>query len=439
MKKLLLSLTLIAFYSVANAQWTSQATGFTNPSRGLKEVKIVDANTVWGIAYDGVTTANVVQEFTRTVNGGTNWTSGTINVGNTALTINNISPVSGTKAWVSVVNGADGTGSAVYKTSDGGVTWDQQLSTGFTSTGSFVNFVHFYDANVGFAMGDPVGTPLEFEIWRTTDGGDSWTQIPGTSIANPSASDEYGINGGNIVVGNKAWLVTNKGRILISTDMGLTWTAAQSPISNFASATKSGQLDFSDANNGYLLKNYGGTYSFYTTTNGGTMWSAETPFSGTRRILTYIPGTSTIVATSLAAPAGTSVSVDNGLTWTEVETTTQRGASAFLNANLGWCAGFNTSDTVGGIFKTTGLNTSNFETTSNFKVYPNPANNTITLSVSGIEAYNLSVTDISGKIVLQKSLTGIENTLDISSLSSGAYFFTLNSGDKRETVKIIKN
>ena len=31
----------------------SQATGFADASRGLSEVRIVDANTVWGLAYDG--------------------------------------------------------------------------------------------------------------------------------------------------------------------------------------------------------------------------------------------------------------------------------------------------------------------------------------------------------------------------------------------------
>ena len=44
-----------------------------------------------------------------------------------------------------------------------------------------------------------------------------------------------------------------------------------------------------------------------------------------------------------------------------------------------------------------------------------------------------------GNIVLEKSLSGLENTVDIASLSSGAYFFTLNSYNKTETIKIIKN
>jgi hypothetical protein len=51
----------------------------------------------------------------------------------------------------------------------------------------------------------------------------------------------------------------------------------------------------------------------------------------------------------------------------------------------------------------------------------------------------LSVTDITGKVVMTKSLNGIENTLDISSLSTGAYFFELSSDNIKDVVKILKN
>lgn len=437
MKKLLLSLSFIALSTVANAQWTSQATGFAAASRGISEVKIVDANTVWAVAYDGSGGGANVQEFTRTTNGGTSWTPGIIDVGDNTLRITNISPVSATTAWVGVFNNTDGFG-GVFQTTDGGVTWAQQNPTAYTTAAeSWLNIVHFFNATTGISMGDPEGG--EFEIYRTTDAGANWTRVPAASIPNP-LSGEYGYNGGYSFAGGNMWFTTNKGRLYKTTDLGVTWTVAQAPLTDFGSAAQSGSVDFSDATNGCLLKTVGTTYTFYTTTNGAATWSAAAPFSGTRRILTYVPGTTTIVATSQAAPVGTSISTNNGATWTEVETAAQRGAAAFLNLTTGWAAGFSADPFTDGIYKLTGpLGNSSFEATSNFKVYPNPADNNVTISVTNIESYQLSVTDITGKVVLTKSLSGIENTLDVSSLSSGAYFFTLNSDNKKETVKIIKN
>ncbi len=440
MKKLLLSLSFIALGSAANAQWVAQNTGFSAPSRGLSEVRVVDANTVWALAYDGSGGGANVQEMTRTTDGGANWFPKLINLGDPLLEINNICPVNATTAWVSALVPTDGNG-VIYKTSDGGDTWVQQNAAAFQTTGqSFLNWVHFFDANNGLATGDPVGG--EFEIWRTTDGGNNWTQVPGTSIPNPltSGAGEYGLNGGNSGVAGTFWFVTDRGRLFKTTDMGVTWTVAQAPLTSFGSTAQSGTAIFSNATNGYLLKTVGTTYTYYTTTNGGATWSAANTFTGTRRILSYIPNTSNIVATSLAAPTGTSLSTDNGATWTEVESAAQRGASGFVDATIGWAAGFSTSSTVGGIFKLNApLANTDFASTSKFTVYPNPAYNTVNISVDNVESYNLSVTDLTGKVVMQKSFSGMENSLDISALSSGAYFFTLNADNKSETVKIIKN
>ena len=444
MKKLLLSLALIASFSTINAQWTSQATGFTDASRGLSDIRIIDANTVWGLAYDGSGLGANVQEFTRTTNGGASWTSGIVDMGNPLLEINNLIPVSASTAWVSALVPADGFGN-VYKTIDGGVSWTQQLATGFQATGSFLNGVYFWNANVGVAYGDPIGAGLgEFEIFRTTDGGANWTQITAAALPNP-LSGEFGYNSTPTAVGNTLWFPTNKGRLFRTDDMGVTWVAYQAPLTDFGAAlpANSGNVHFSTTTNGCLLKTSGTVavpvLTFYTTTNGGQTWSAGATFTGTRKILNYIPGTNTIVATSQAAPVGTSVSTDNGTTWTDVESAAQRGAAAFLNITTGWCAGFSFDELTDGIFKLTGTLGTPTVAAAKFKVYPNPATTTVTIATADVDATNLSVTDLSGKVVMTKSLNGIENTIDISNLSTGAYFFEISSNNKKEVVKILKN
>ncbi|WP_264520048.1 T9SS type A sorting domain-containing protein [Flavobacterium sp. N1994] len=455
MKKLLLTFSLIALSSTINAQWVSQGTGFSVASRGLSEIKIVDANTVWALAYDGsaptppATTNPSIQEMTLTTDGGGTWNSKTINIGDPLLEINNISPVSGTTAWLSALIPADGNG-VIYKTTDGGDNWTQQLANGFQTTGdSFLNGVYFWNANEGVAYGDPTGTgsSRKFEIYRTTDGGNNWTAVTGANLPVALAS-EYGYNNSPIVVGNTIWMTTSKGRLFRSSDKGATWVAYQTPIADFGGYSTpgtSGNAHFSDVNKGCLLRAVGTTtpvYTFYTTTNGGQTWSAGTTFTGTRKILNYIPGTNTIVATSQATPVGTSISTDNGTTWTDLEPTgvTQRGASAFLSASIGWCAGFSGTDPFSdGIFKLTGPLANQSITKAKFSVYPNPASSNVTIAATDVDSFNLSVTDITGKIVLAKSLNGMENTVDISALSSGAYFFTLSSDNKKEVVKILKN
>ncbi|MGL2962664.1 T9SS type A sorting domain-containing protein [Flavobacterium sp. RSB2_4_14] len=440
MKKLLLSFSLLFLGFSSNSQtWTSQATGFSDVSRGISEIKIVDATTVWALAFDGSAAAANVQEFTLTTDGGATWNPGTINVGDTALGINGISPVNATTAWVSAVNGTTGLGSVIYKTSDGGSSWQRQNAAGFTSGTSFVNFVHFFDANNGFAAGDPAAG--EFEIYRSVNGGSNWTLVPAANIPNPQ-SGEYGYNGGNVVIGNTVWMPTNKGRILKSTDQGLTWTVTQSPLTDFSGTTESGRMLFSDVNNGCLLKTSGSTYTFYTTSDGGATWSTGVPFTGTYRLLSYVPGTTILVATGAGATSGGSgsaYSLNNGTTWTTIDSGAQRLSSSFLNATTGWCGGFSSDPFTDGIFKFTGTLSNNQFNANSFKVYPNPSSSFVTISSEQLDTFNVKVTDLTGKVMMTKDYSGVENTVDVSSFATGIYFFEIKSDNKSEIIKIIKN
>ncbi|MGC4040952.1 MAG: hypothetical protein QM710_09280 [Flavobacterium sp.] len=139
MKKSLLFLSLITSISTINAQWVEQATGFNVTGRGLSEIKIVNENTVWALAYDGrpvtppATENPDIQEITRTADGGATWAYSVVNIGNTNLSLTNIAPVNGLTAWVGAVDKVAGLG-GVYKTINGGVSWQQQNSDGYSSS-----------------------------------------------------------------------------------------------------------------------------------------------------------------------------------------------------------------------------------------------------------------------------------------------------------------
>src|SRR5512142_2704976 len=97
-KALLFTFAFFAIAIITNAQWTEQASGFAAASRGIKYVNIVDSSIVWATAYDGANTSNYIQEFTKTVNGGTLWTAGFIN-GCSGMEPAMIFAISATKAY----------------------------------------------------------------------------------------------------------------------------------------------------------------------------------------------------------------------------------------------------------------------------------------------------------------------------------------------------
>jgi photosystem II stability/assembly factor-like uncharacterized protein len=312
MKRILLTILLISSFLVNAQFWTEKATGFTTPARGLYSISIVDANTVWAEAYnyDGSIEDTTIKEFTKSTDGGNTWTPGTIDLGldTNELGISSITATSPTAAWISATQLGTTQLGGIWKTVDGGVTWTKQTSAQFSDLDhSYANFVHFWDANNGIAAGDPQND--EFEIYTTTDGGTTWTRVPGTNIPDiiiidvdpdPLATNfesEYGYENLYEVSGNTIWFGTDRGRIFKSTDKGLTWTVntVPSPSTDF----EFDRFTFSDANKGLLAKyTLDQPTTLYSTNDGGENW-VPVISSGTifKDHITYIPGTQIVVST----------------------------------------------------------------------------------------------------------------------------------------------
>ncbi|MBX2960680.1 MAG: S8 family serine peptidase [Flavobacteriales bacterium] len=335
--------------------WIEQATAFTQASRGIGHIDIVDANTVWAVAYDGSGSAANVQQFTKTTNGGTTWTPQNINVGNTGLGISMISAIDATTAWLAAYPNAAGQTGGIWKTVNGGSTWTRQSTATYNNANSFTNVVHFWDANNGFCQGDPISN--EFELYTTTNGGTNWTLVPAANIPAP-LSGEYGYVRDIEVVGDVVWFGTNKGRLYHSTNKGLNWSVYQTPETDMANA----KYSFKDANNGILLS--GG--NVYKTTNAGANW---TPITTTGSVFTsglcWIEGTDIIFSTGGGGAIGSSYSQDGGVTWNIIDTE-QHTYCEFLNPAVGWSGWFNESASSKGIWKwnsLVSLLTADFEAT----------------------------------------------------------------------------
>jgi len=386
-KKLVLILALIAITIGAMAQWMPQNSGLLAASRGIKYMHAVDQNIVWATAYDGSGSGAYIQEFTRTLNGGNLWTPGTI-PSTTGLEMSMIYAIDGNTAWAPMYKQTGTSLQGIYKTTDGGVTWARQATAAFNNSASFPNCVHFFNANTGWCMGDPING--DFEMYTTTDGGTTWVLVPGANIADP-VSGEFGVVGYYSVVGDQIWFGTNKGRVYHSVDQGHNWTAAATTLTN-----KYVDVKFRDALHGIVQdKGESSTGAICETSDGGATWAAVTT-SGPiyTNDYCYVPGTpNTWVSTGAATDlSGCSYSFDGGHNWTEFNGTSgiQFLATDWVDNAHGWAGAFTDESLLNGMYVFTGV------LTNDPAIAVAPASIETTLGLNGTSIEAMEITNTGG-------------------------------------------
>lgn len=435
MKKILLSAIAVTMSISAYSQlsWTQQNSAFTAASTGVSTISVVDANTAWALGYDGSALSANYQTFTRTTNAGTTWTSGSINVGNAAYLVSDLTAVSATTAWVTATPSAGGNGGGVWKTTNSGTTWTKQTTASFSSAASFANTVYFWDENNGVAMGDPTGTL--FEIYTTANGGTNWTKLTAASVP-ASSTNEYGYVHLKEVAGDNIWFGTSAGRIFKSANKGATWTVVSTPLSDFGGTAASGKITLKDANTAWILSDTGVVYA---TTNGGTTWTTLPSVTQSSDI-TYVPGTtSTLIAVGNGATtSGSSLSNNGGNSWTTIESINALVNVTALNATTIFGGSFNTSATVGGMFKLSGslaVNDAANIKNNSLNIYPNPTKGEINIKTDK-KIKSSTVFDLSGKVLLQSN----SEKVNISSFTKGTYLLKVEFADgSTKTEKVIKD
>lgn len=87
---------------------------------------------------------------------------------------------------------------------------------------------------------------------------------------------------------------------------------------------------------------------------------------------------------------------------------------------------------------TTGLK--GYTQTINANVFPNPASNEITIKISGEsnEPIKIQIFDISGRVVLEQTITERESTLNIENIDRGSYIIAVRQEQKISYYKLIK-
>ncbi|TAK15587.1 MAG: hypothetical protein EPO35_07055 [Acidobacteria bacterium] len=296
------------------AVWTPQTSGVTARLRGVSA-------TSDKVAFASGSGGTVL----RTRDGGATWTKLTLPADAARLDFRDVDVIDARTVYILSIGA--GNASRIYKSTDGGETWNIQFSN--ADPKGFYDAMSFWDANHGIVFGDSIGDKLQ--ILLTSDGGLHWDKVPDSAL--PPALENEGAfagSGTNIAVFGKsdAWIGTGAGpkcRIIHTADRGKTWSAVDTPIAASSSAGIF-SVAFRDKSHGVTV---GGDYrkekdavdNVAITSDGGRTWTLvkEKGLSGFRSVVKFVPGTkSTVVA---VGPQGADISEDDGRTWTPIEMT----------------------------------------------------------------------------------------------------------------------
>ena len=279
----------------------------------------------------------------RTIDGGKTWTLLSV-PGSADLDFRDVDAFSAQTAYVLSIG--EGDKSRIYKTTDGGLNWTLQFKN--SRPKAFFDAMAFWDSSHGIAVSDPVDG--RFLIITTSDGGATWKEMPpeGMPMALPGEG-AFAASGTCIAVEGKrnVWFGTGGtegARVFRSTDGGLSWKVAATPIVSGKTAGIFSLL-FSDARRGvaiggdYTKEGEVGSNAAWTNDGGRTWHLAESKRpNGYRSGVALVSGrrNSSVIA---VGPTGTDVSLSNAKSWRILGTDGFHSVSFAINSRAGWAVG----------------------------------------------------------------------------------------------------
>lgn len=165
-----------------------------------------------------------------------------------------------------VVNFTDTFHQYIYRTIDGGITWDT-CNTVFPFTTDWgarnqLRKISFFNSSIGYAAGD------NGELYKSTDGGINWIKQTLPVYAQDKAITSIAIVDENTVFisGNRNWMVNQGAVVLKTTNGGSSWDMANNGLQPTASYPKILMYNASEG----LVFGFGVVYA---TANGGGSWT----------------------------------------------------------------------------------------------------------------------------------------------------------------------
>jgi len=298
----------------------------------LQAISPVNTRVVWASGLGGT--------YAVTTNGGKTWRAAVVPSA-AGLQFRDVQGVSDRVAYL--LSSGVGTDSRIYKTTDGGATWTMQFQN--QDPNGFYDCFAFWTPTRGLTFADSVNG--RFPVVRTTNG-KTWQDIGDRLPAAQDGEGGFAASGTCVATqGEKrAWIGTGaatKARVLATTDGGNTWQAYDTPIVQGTSTSGVISIAFRDGRHGIL----GGgellaptvfSNNVARSSDGGKHWqlASGTSFPGAVYGLSYAGESRTVVATG---PSGSAWTPNEGTTWVTLPGLSGYWAVAFANENVGWLVG----------------------------------------------------------------------------------------------------
>ena len=292
------------FISLTFGQSISLVTLDSRVESSFRGLSVVNQKVVWVSGTGGTVL--------RTIDGGKNWEN--ISVPNMEKI--DFRDVEGFNKNTAIVMGI-ASPARFYKTTDRGQNW--KLVYFDDREGVFFDGMSFWNKNDGIAFSDPVdGQHL---LIRTTDGGDTWHEIPKEGFPH-KLNPEFGFaaSGTGIPVqGRKTvWLGMGgvKSRVFKSEDGGMNWSVAETPVVHGGQSTGIYSVAFKNKKVGISV---GGDYTNQSIKNtmaysndGGATWHLpEKQTHQYRECVAHYRGNIFFAV----GPSGFDMTTDNGKNW----------------------------------------------------------------------------------------------------------------------------